>query len=197
MTSAAIVRMMVNEPRHSPRLPEGLIYGGMPAKRMKTAFEEMNISRIVEVGEPVAGTHPDPTALAVTVKVECGAKKWVQEFAPQILITDNETAAKTVREFFAALTRHDEAAARRALEAGMVFEGFSAKNADKVKELFDQYKVVRLVEVGKPVPYPESKRLEVPVKVELEMKNERVKSFTPHIRFVYNQPDRWEIIGGI
>ncbi len=56
----------------------GLIYGGMPAKRMKAAFEQMNISRIVEVGEPVAGMHPDPTALAVTVKVECGAKKWVQ-----------------------------------------------------------------------------------------------------------------------
>jgi hypothetical protein len=51
--------------------------------------------------------------------------------------------------------------------------------------------------VGKPAPLPETDRLEVPIKVELEMKSERNREFLPYIRPVYNQPNRWEICGGI
>jgi hypothetical protein len=175
----------------------GLIYSGIPAEKIRAGHGRLNVLRILEIGNPTAGLHPDPTALAVTVKVECGARKWVQEYLPQIRLTDNETATKAVRGFFEAIIRQDDAAARQALDKGLVFEGFSGKNSDKIKELFEHYKVLRIVEVGKPVPYPETNRLEVPIKVELERKNERIKEFTPYIRPVYNQPDRWEICGGI
>ena len=92
----------------------GLIYGGIPAGKMKAGYGRLNVSRIVEVAKPVAGLHPDPTALAVSVKVVCGDKKWIQEFAPQVRLTDNEAATKAAREFFEAMIRHDEAAARGA-----------------------------------------------------------------------------------
>jgi hypothetical protein len=175
----------------------GLMYGGIPAEKMKERFGSIQFSRIVEIGKPTAGLHPDPTALAVSVKVECGPRKWVQEFSPQVRLTDRETAAKVVREFFEAIIRQDDAAVRRMLDSGLVFEGFDTKNSDKIKEFFELYKLHRIVEIGKPTPYPETDRLEVPVKVEIEMNNERIKEFRPYIRPVYNQPDRWEICGGI
>jgi beta-lactamase regulating signal transducer with metallopeptidase domain len=175
----------------------GLIYGGMPAERMEVEFGHMSVSRIVDIGQPTAGLHPDPSALAVAVKVDCGEKTWVQEYSPQVRLTDNESATKAAREFIEAIIRQDDAAARRALGAGLVFEGFSDKNADKLKEYFEHYKVLRIVEVGKPAAYPATNRLEVPIKVELESKDERIREFTPYIRPVFNQPDRWAICGGI
>ena len=175
----------------------GLIYSGIPAERMKSLFGRLNVSRIVEVEKPAAGLHPDPTALAVRVKVVCGGKKWIQEFAPQVRLTDNQAATKAAREFFEAIIRNDEAAARQALEKGLVFEGFDRQNAHKLGEFFEHYKVLRIVEIGKPSPCPETDRLEVPVKVELERKNERPQEFMPYVRPVYNQPNRWEICGGI
>jgi hypothetical protein len=176
----------------------GLIYSGIPAERMKAVFGRLNVLRIVEIGTPTLGQHPDPTTFAVPVKVECGARKWVQEFSPQVRLTDSAAATKAAREFFEAIIRQDDAAARRALDAGLVFEGFSGKNADKLKEFFEQYKVLRIVKVGKPAPYPETNRLEVPIKVELEMKNERIQEFTPYIRREHcNPPERWGICGGL
>jgi hypothetical protein len=174
-----------------------LIYGGIPAEKIKAGLGRLNVLRIVEVGKPTQGLHPDPTTYAVPVKVEWGARRWVQQFAPQIRLTDNDAAKKAAREFVEALIRQDDAAARRALDAGLVFEGFSGTNADKLKDLFEHYKVLRIVEVGKPAPYPGTDRLEVPVKVELESRRARIEEFTPFIRPVYNQPDRWEICGGI
>jgi hypothetical protein len=175
----------------------GVIYEGIPAAKMEATFGRLNVSRIIKIGEPTAGLHPDPTALAVSVKVECGVRKWVQDYAPEIRLTDNETATKTVRDFFEALIRKDDAAARQLLGAGLVFEGFSAKNADKMNEIFEHYKLLRIVEVGKPTPVSETDRLQVPVKVEVEMKDEATREFMPYIRPVYNQPDRWTICGGI
>ena len=51
--------------------------------------------------------------------------------------------------------------------------------------------------VCKPVPYSGTKRLEVPVRVELEMNNERIREFTPFVRPVHSRPERWNICGGI
>ncbi len=175
----------------------GLMYGGIPAEKIKEVYGPIQFSRIVEIGKPTAGLHPDPTALAVSVKVECGPRKWVQEFSPQVRLTDRDTAAKVVREFFEAIIRQDDAAVRRMLDSGLVFEGFDTKNSDKMKEFFELYKLLRIVEIGKSAPYPGTDRLEVPVKVEIEMNSERIKEFRPYIRPVYNQPDRWEICGGI
>ena len=176
----------------------GLIFSGIPAERMKADFGRLNALRIVEIGAPTLGQHPDPTAFAVPVKVECGPRKWVQEYAPQVRLTDSAAATTAAREFVEAIIRQDDAAARRALDAGLVFEGFSGKNADKLKEFFEQYKILRIVKVGKPAPYPETNRLEVPVKVELEMKNERIQEFNPFIRPEhYGQSERWVICGGL
>ena len=71
-----------------------LIYGGIPAEKVKTGLGPLHVTRIVEVGKPLAGIDPDPTALAVPVTVECGARKWVQEFSPRIRLTDDATAQK-------------------------------------------------------------------------------------------------------
>ena len=48
----------------------GLLYEGIPAEKMKEMFGRFKFQRIVEVGKPVAGKHPDPTALQVPVTVE-------------------------------------------------------------------------------------------------------------------------------
>ncbi|MGW8257545.1 MAG: M56 family metallopeptidase, partial [Thermoguttaceae bacterium] len=148
----------------------GLIYCGIPAKRIKAGLGRLHIERIVDIEKPQTGVHPDPSTFAVLVKVECGPKEWVQDYSPQVRLTDNKTAIKEVREFFEALVQADEKKARKMLDEGLVFEGFSGKNAEKLKDFFEKYKVLRIVEVGKPAPYPGSDRLEVPAKVEIEMK---------------------------
>lgn len=175
----------------------GLIYSGIPAERIKAGFERLNVARIVEVGTPLKGMHPDPTALAVPIKVEFGTKAWSQEFSPQVPYTDDESAAKAARGFFEALIRQDEMAARKALEAGLVFEGFDVRNAGKIRDFFSHVRVVRILEVGKPAGSPQTKLLEVPVKAEVELGGTRVKEFRPYVRPVYNRADRWAIIGGL
>jgi hypothetical protein len=48
----------------------GLLLEGMPAEKMKQMFGGFRFQRIVEVGKPVAGVHPDRTALQVPITVE-------------------------------------------------------------------------------------------------------------------------------
>ncbi|MFZ1934419.1 MAG: zf-HC2 domain-containing protein [Thermoguttaceae bacterium] len=68
----------------------GLLLEGMPAEKMKEMFGGAKFLRIVEVGKPLAGKHPDPTALQVPIKVEwqdAGSKtatKSVKQFAPYV-----------------------------------------------------------------------------------------------------------------
>ncbi len=64
----------------------GLIYSGIPAKKMEELFGRHEFNRIVEIGKPKAGIHPDPTALAVPVKVEweVNGKKTVKPFLPYV-----------------------------------------------------------------------------------------------------------------
>ena len=83
------------------------------------------------------------------------------------------------------------------LAKGLVFEGYDAKKADKIKEFFGRYKLLRIVELGKPGPYPNSKLIEVPVKLKMEVKNSQSRKFSPLIRPVYGHSDRWGICGGI
>ncbi len=65
----------------------GVLLQGMPAKKMKELFGRFEFLRVVEVGKPVAGKHPDPTALQVPVKVEWeggGQKKEIRKFTPYV-----------------------------------------------------------------------------------------------------------------
>lgn len=175
-----------------------LILGVTPADRVKSMFEgQRAIVRIIEVGKPVLGIHPDPTAFAVPVKVECAGQGKSQQYVLQVPLADNATATATARQFFEALEREDVAAVGQALEAGVVFEGVDATNADTISKFLEHFKIVRIVEVGTPTPHAESQRSEVPITVELESKGENVHEFRPYIRPFHNQPDRWGICGGI
>ncbi|MGA2257080.1 MAG: hypothetical protein ABSG53_20705 [Thermoguttaceae bacterium] len=106
-------------------------------------------------------------------------------------LTDNEIATKVVREFFEALVAKDYK------KAGMVYSGIPA---EEMKELFGPCNFLRIVEMGKPAPAPNPKMqaLQVKVKVECEVNGEKtVRPFSPFVRQVHSQPDRYKIIGGI
>ncbi len=104
-------------------------------------------------------------------------------------LSDNEIATKVVREFFEALIAKDYK------KAGTICSGMPA---EKMKEGFGRVKFLRIVEVGKPAAHSETRSLQVPVKVEWEAEGKKgVRSFSPFVRAVHGQPDRWEIIGGI
>jgi len=104
-------------------------------------------------------------------------------------LTDAEIATKVVREFFEALIAEDYK------KAGMIYSGMPA---EKMKEGFGRVKFLRIVEVAKPAPHSKTRSLQVPVKVEWEVEGKKdVRSFSPFVRAVHGQPDRWEIIGGI
>lgn len=106
-------------------------------------------------------------------------------------LTDDEIATKVVQEFFEALIAEDYK------KAGMIYSGVPA---ERMKEAFGRIKFLRIVEIGKPTPAPnpKMKAIQVPIKVEWEIEGKKdVRSFSPFVRALYNQPERWEIIGGI
>jgi hypothetical protein len=176
----------------------GLILEGIPAAKIREMYGRFQFRRIVEIGKAVPGPIPQMQAIKVPVTVEWGGSKpWVQEFDARVPLTDDETAAKHAREFFESLAKEDHAAVQKTLASGTEFEGFIAKNADKIKQFSERFKLLRIVEVGKPTVCPESKLLEVPVKIEVEMKGSHNRTFGPLIRPVYGHPDRWGICGGI
>jgi hypothetical protein len=60
-------------------------------------------------------------------------------------------------------------------------------------------KLIRIISIGEPVHRPDKpkeKGLAVPCKVEMSVKGETsVQDFSPWVRPVYNQPERWDIFG--
>jgi hypothetical protein len=110
-------------------------------------------------------------------------------------LTNEEIAAKVVKEFFEALIAEDYG------KAGFLLEGLPA---EKMKEMFGRFRFLRIVEIGKPVAgkHPDPTALQVPIKLEWEGSGDKagkkeVKEFTPYVRPVYGHPDRWDICGGI
>lgn len=106
-------------------------------------------------------------------------------------LSDDEIAMKVAKDFFESLIAEDYQ------KAGSIFSGMPA---EKMKELFSRLKFHRIVEVGKPKPAPNPlmKAIQVPVKVEMETDGKKeIREFSPYVRPVHTQPDRWEIIGGI
>ena len=70
----------------------------------------------------------------------------------------------------------------------------------KVEDAFGHARFLRIAEIGKPVPAsnPLSGAVQVPAKVEIEIKGQRkIVDFTPFVRPPHGQPDRRVISGGI
>lgn len=64
------------------------LFSGMPADQLKRPFEQRHIKflRIIEIGKPLAGKHPDKRALRVPVKVEMdvNGEKVIQDLKPYV-----------------------------------------------------------------------------------------------------------------
>ena len=106
-------------------------------------------------------------------------------------LTDHEIAVKVARGFFEALIAKDYAG------AGVILSGLPAS---RMEALFGKMEFLRIISVGDPTPHPNARTrfLQVPCEVELRVEGRTfTKKFTPNIRAVYNQPDRWAIGGGI
>lgn len=107
-------------------------------------------------------------------------------------LTDIEIAVKVVREFYEALIAKDYAKAGRL---------YSNTSADRMREIFAGFEVVRIISIGKPVPHPSEGvgGVQVPCKIEIE--KDGVKSvyepYGPGVREVYGQSERWTIHGGV
>lgn len=186
----------------------GLILEGMPAAKMKELFGRFKFLRIVEIGEPVRGKHPDKQALQVPAKVEweISDQGITKPLSLTIHSTDAEMSRKTARDYFEALIAQDYKRADRISQTtGLVLQGATVeamKDAKKLlnKENGEHLRVVHIVEIGKPVPKVNSGSMEVPVKIEfkMELSNPRqVHEFSPFVRPPHGQPHRRVICGGI
>jgi hypothetical protein len=64
------------------------LFSGIPAEQLKKLFERKpnKFLRIVEIGKPMAGKHPDKRALQVPVKVEIevNGEKMIQDLSPYV-----------------------------------------------------------------------------------------------------------------
>ena len=107
-------------------------------------------------------------------------------------LSDEEISVDLVRQFFEALIAEDCA------KAGRLFSGIPA---DRMKQMLGTHRFLRIISIGKPVPHPIPGvgGYRVACKVEVESNGEKVTRSFPGVcvRAVYNQPDRWEIHGGI
>ncbi len=112
-------------------------------------------------------------------------------------LTEDEIARKVAREFFEALIARDYD------KAGLIY---GAWPAEKLKERLGEVKFLRIVEIGKPTPPPvliralqaPDKSLQVPAKVEIEIKGRReIRDYSAGVRALARQSDRRVIFNGI
>ncbi len=110
---------------------------------------------------------------------------------PKGTLSDKQIAVKVAREFFEALI------AKNYARAGGIYSGTSES---RMKDLFAKFDFVRIISVGDPTPNPDVSThfLQVPSEVEFRVDGKTyTRKFTPNIRPVEGQPDRWLIGGGI
>ena len=102
-------------------------------------------------------------------------------------LSEEEIAVEVARQFLEALIDQDYA------KAGKLIANVPA---ERVKQQpFGKTKYIRIVSIGKPVPYTKTGSLRVPCKVEIEKDGKKtVQSIAPCIRQVYGQPERRQII---
>ena len=101
-------------------------------------------------------------------------------------LSDAEIATEVAREFFAAIIAGDYE------KASPLYEGLPA---EELKKAWQHFKLLRIVEIGKPKSISASDAMQVPVKVEMEVNGQKtVREFSPYIRA---ESGRWTISGGI
>jgi len=103
-------------------------------------------------------------------------------------LSDEEIAVEVVRQFLEALI------ARNYDKASKLFPGVPA---DKIKEMFGELNIIRIVSMGKPIPHSETNRLRVPYEVEVEMEGKisQWKQQGNLVQHLAGQPGRWAICG--
>jgi hypothetical protein len=178
----------------------GLLLEGIPAEKMKELWKDQaKICRVLEIGKPLAGKHPDATALQVPVTVEVDPQNLTPVVKSLDLVvgsTDATVAKKATHDFFAALIREDYSGAYQVLEKAGKLQHPSDEAKNRFEKMHSQVKYVRIVEIGQPVPDVKSGSSKVPVKIEMKKSGNKA-TFTPFVRPVYGHPDRWGICGGI
>jgi len=108
-------------------------------------------------------------------------------------LSDKEIAVKVAREFYEALIAQDYDKAGQI--AGGLPGAFLKKQYEEAKTKF-----VRIVSIGEPKPHPnpQTMGLQVPCEIQVERDGKlTTATFELGVRPVYNQPDRWDVFGGI
>ena len=107
-------------------------------------------------------------------------------------LSDQEIAVMVVREFYEAVIAKDHA------KAGRIYGN---NPASKIEEMFKELKIVRIISIGKPKPYPTPSvgGFMVPCKLEIEKDGIRFvyEPYGPGVRPIHGQPNRWGIHGGV
>jgi vacuolar-type H+-ATPase subunit D/Vma8 len=103
-------------------------------------------------------------------------------------LSDEEIAVEVVRQYLEALI------ARNYDKASKLFP---AVPADKIKEMFGEINIIRIVSMGKPILHSETNNLRVPFEVEVEMEGKinLWKKQGPLVHHLAGQPGRWAIFG--
>jgi hypothetical protein len=114
---------------------------------------------------------------------------------PQGNMTDEEAVVACVREFWEAVKARDYE------KAGMMFGGIPAP---KMQEWFGGMKIVRVVSIGEPTPHPIPGVGGFTVPCAVEFENPDGSTFMKEFPRIAvrpvdqeNNPDRWNIHGGI
>lgn len=100
-------------------------------------------------------------------------------------LSDEEIAIEVVRQFFQAMIAKDF------VKATKLYEGLSYEYAEKE---FGKSNYLRIVSIGKPIPYKRGFR--VPCTIEIEMDGKVIQGHpTTFVRQVRGQPRCWIISG--
>lgn len=202
----------------------GVICGGMSAAEIESGFGELNITRIISIGEPVPYDKPNEVFLnnlhvPCTIEIEENGKvqqrlkifnvrqvlgrrrRWMLDGPgqkPQDGRNIGLEQGKLSDDEIAVKVVRDflEAwIAKDYAKAGRIFGGMPAEQA---RQLLERFNLVRIISVGKPVPQTKPKGLRVAWTVEVEEngKLNQWHSKGPYVQQVSGMPDRWIIVGG-
>ncbi len=104
-------------------------------------------------------------------------------------LSDKEVAKEVAQQFFTAWSTRDYATMSKL---------FSGIPVAKAKEICDNITVLRVNSIGEPEFHEKTGALRVPCKIEAQRRGETAEvDMKPLVRQVYQQPGKWEIIGGI
>ena len=156
---------------------------------MKADYGELNVSRIVEIGKPLTGLHPDATAFAVSVKVECGPNMGSRSHRRSALRTTRRRRRRCRGSF------SKRSSAKTPLPpAGTGRRSWYRRVRSKRGQGAGSFPALQGSPRGcggQSGTVSQTNRLEVPVKVELEMKNHKSRNSRHISGRSITRPDRW------